>query len=68
LLETIARKRGGVRAGGRLDMNKAAEVLLHDYRAGTLGNLSLETPESMQQRVQAMAERKAAADNDGEEE
>ncbi|MDH5300543.1 MAG: ribosome biogenesis GTPase YlqF [Gammaproteobacteria bacterium] len=60
LLEIIARKRGGVRAGGKLDMNKAAEVLLHDYRAGALGNLTLESPQSIQQRMQVMAERKAA--------
>jgi len=44
LLEIIGRKRGGLRAGGRIDMNKASEVLLHDYRANFLGSLSLESP------------------------
>ncbi len=48
LLEEIGRKRGGLRAGGRIDMNKASEVLLHDYRANLLGPLSLETPEMLQ--------------------
>ncbi len=45
LLEAIGRKRGGLRSGGRIDMHKAAEVLLHDFRAGSLGRLSLETPD-----------------------
>ncbi len=45
VLEEIGRKRGGLRAGGHIDMNKAGEVLLHDFRVGALGRLSLETPE-----------------------
>lgn len=44
LLEEIGRKRGGLRPGGRIDLHKASEVLLHDYRSGALGRLSLETP------------------------
>ncbi len=47
LLEEIGRKRGGLRAGGRIDMHKAAEVLLHDYRSGALGRISLERPEDI---------------------
>ncbi len=45
LLETVGRKRGGLRPGGVIDLHKAAEVLLHDLRGGALGPLSLETPE-----------------------
>ncbi|MCH1930636.1 ribosome biogenesis GTPase YlqF [Shewanella sp. A25] len=44
LLEEIGRKRGALRPGGRIDLHKASEVLLHDYRAGRIGLLSLETP------------------------
>ena len=47
LLEEIGRKRGGLRAGGRIDMHKAAEVFLHDYRSGALGRISLERPEDI---------------------
>ena len=47
LLKEIGRKRGGLRAGGRIDMHKAAEVLLHDYRSGALGRISLERPEDI---------------------
>ncbi|MDR8524172.1 MULTISPECIES: ribosome biogenesis GTPase YlqF [Shewanella] len=45
LLEAIGRNRGALRPGGRIDLHKASEVLLHDYRAGRIGQLSLETPE-----------------------
>ncbi len=51
LLEIIGRKRGGLRAGGRIDMNKASEVLLHDIRAGALGRVTLETPEMIPEPV-----------------
>lgn len=44
LLEVIGSKRGGLRAGGVVDLHKAAEVLLHDYRAGAIGRITLETP------------------------
>ena len=49
LLETIARKRGGLRAGGVIDLHKASEILLHEYRTGKLGKLSLETPEMIKE-------------------
>lgn len=45
LLETIGRKRGCLRAGGRIDLHKASEILLHDLRSGALGRISMETPE-----------------------
>jgi len=44
LLESIARKRGGLKAGGVIDLHKASEILLHEYRTGKLGRISLETP------------------------
>lgn len=44
LLDAIGRKRGGLRPGGVVDLHKASEVLLHDYRSGAIGRISLETP------------------------
>jgi ribosome biogenesis GTPase A len=32
--------------GGDLDLEKAAHIFLQDYRNGTLGRISLETPAS----------------------
>jgi ribosome biogenesis GTPase A len=45
LLEEIGRRRGALRAGGRIDLHKASELLINEFRSGTLGRLSLETPE-----------------------
>ena len=47
-LEAIAIKRGCLRKGkgGELDREKAARILLTEYRNGTLGRTSLETPDS----------------------
>ncbi|MDN6179823.1 MAG: ribosome biogenesis GTPase YlqF [Halomonas subglaciescola] len=44
ILTEIARKRGGLRAGGGVDLHRGAEVLLHELRDGKLGRLTLETP------------------------
>ena len=45
LLQMIARQRGLIQSGGRLNLQKAAEAVLNDFRSGTLGRLTLETPE-----------------------
>ena len=44
LLEAIARQRGLLQAGGRLNLEKAAEAVLNDFRSCALGRLTLETP------------------------
>ena len=50
VVEAVAKKRGcivkGRRGAGELDLEKAAMILLTDYRSGKLGRISLETPES----------------------
>jgi ribosome biogenesis GTPase A len=45
LIDAIARKRGYLLKGGRVDYEKAGNALVHDYRSGALGRVSLETPE-----------------------
>ncbi|WP_299006749.1 ribosome biogenesis GTPase YlqF [uncultured Shewanella sp.] len=45
LLEAIGRKRGALRPGGHIDLHKVSELLLHEFRSGKIGLLSLETPE-----------------------
>ena len=49
LLERIGRLRGGLRAGGVVDLQKAAEVVINDFRAGAWGRITLETPEEFLQ-------------------
>jgi ribosome biogenesis GTPase A len=44
LLTDIGRKRGAVMSGGRVNMQKAAEVLLNDFRSAVMGRITLETP------------------------
>jgi ribosome biogenesis GTPase A len=48
VLEAIAKKRGCLRQGrgGELDLEKAAMILLTEYRAGKIGRISLETPQT----------------------
>lgn len=45
LLEAIGRKRGCLQAGGVVNLHKAAEILLNEFRGKLLGRISLETPE-----------------------
>jgi len=46
VIENVAQRRGFRVRGGEFDYEKAAHVLLHDYRTGALGRISLETPET----------------------
>ncbi|MBL8277575.1 MAG: ribosome biogenesis GTPase YlqF [Pelomonas sp.] len=62
ILEAIGVKRGAKVRGGAVQMHKAAEALLMDYRQGLLGRITLETPAEMAAWLQAAAdeeERKA---------
>jgi ribosome biogenesis GTPase A len=45
LLDEIGRRRGCLRPGGVIDLQRAAEILIHDIRSSALGQLSFETPE-----------------------
>ena len=42
LLEEIGRKRGCLRAGGRIDDEKAQQIVLTDFRSGRLGRVTLD--------------------------
>ena len=44
-IEELGRKRGCVKAGGRVDFHKASEILVNEIRDKTLGNITFETPE-----------------------
>ena len=43
LLEEIGRKRGCLRAGGKIDYEKAEQIVLTDFRSGRLGCVTLDT-------------------------
>jgi ribosome biogenesis GTPase A len=44
LMAAIARKRGAIGSGGSINWQKAAELLIADFRSGILGRITLETP------------------------
>lgn len=60
LIEAIARRRGALLKGGLPDLEKAALLLLQDYRDGALGRVSLETPATRQAMLVAAASAAAA--------
>lgn len=42
ILDTIAKKRGAIVSGGRVDYEKVSNILLDEFRSGKLGRISLE--------------------------
>ncbi len=44
LLAAIARKRGAVHSGGRINTQKASELVIHDFRTTQFGRATIETP------------------------
>jgi ribosome biogenesis GTPase A len=40
----VGRARGALQSGGRVNLQKAAEIAIHDFRAHALGPVTLETP------------------------
>ncbi|MDO9422674.1 MAG: ribosome biogenesis GTPase YlqF [Methylobacter sp.] len=51
LMEAIGKKRGCLRSGGRIEMDKVSKILLSEFRAGTIGRISLETPDMMEKEL-----------------
>lgn len=42
ILDTIAKKRGAIVSGGRVDYEKVSNILLDEFRSGKLGRITLE--------------------------
>lgn len=57
ILADIARKRGCLMTGGKVDRNRAAGIAINDFRDGKLGQITLEKPA-------AAAELKVETEND----
>lgn len=47
LLELVGRKRGMLISGGEIDTERAANLIMDEYRAGKFGNITLEFPEDL---------------------
>lgn len=59
LLEHIGRLRGCLRAGGRVDVTKASAIIVNEFRAGELGNISLEKPDMVAIEAEQLARQRA---------
>lgn len=44
LLEAVGRRRGALRSGGHIDLDRAADIFLRDLRAGKIAQISFESP------------------------
>jgi ribosome biogenesis GTPase A len=45
LLEAIGRQRGALMGKGRVNLQKASEIVINEFRSGALGRITLETPQ-----------------------
>ena len=59
LLEAIGRKRSALQSGGRVNVQKAAEIVIHEFRSASMGPMTLETPEEFAQWLAAGEQRDA---------
>jgi ribosome biogenesis GTPase A len=53
VLSAIGRRRGALQSGNRINMQKAAEVAIYDFRAAVMGRITLETPAEFSQWLAA---------------
>ena len=52
LLEAGARKRGFLVSGGEIDLERMANILLDEFRAGKMGRITLELPEDLEKGIE----------------
>lgn len=59
LLAMIGRKRGCLRAGKQIDVDQTAKILISELRAGTIGKITLETPEIIVKELRELSLKQA---------
>jgi ribosome biogenesis GTPase A len=63
LLEQIGTQRGCLRSGGMVDLDRAAKIVLTEFRSATIGRITLESPVMMEKEliemIQAREEKEA---------
>lgn len=67
LVEAVGRRRGCLVKGGGIDLEKAAQVLLQDYRDGALGRISLETPDTRAAMIAVACAARAAGEPESDQ-
>ena len=58
LLERIGARRGCLRSGGHIDLEKVSTILVNEYRGGQLGRITLETPDMVLAEEKIVREKK----------
>jgi ribosome biogenesis GTPase A len=53
VLEAVGRQRGALLGKGKINTQKAAEIVIGEFRSATLGRITLETPEEFMQWLAA---------------
>ncbi len=56
IIEAIGKKRGCLVGGGRIDLDKVCKIIIKDYRQAILGNITLESPQMVEQELKIVAE------------
>lgn len=59
VLESIARARGFIKKGGETDCERAAKIILDEFRGGKIGKITLELPEDIKEMNDKKAEKEA---------
>ncbi len=61
-LELLGAKRGCLRAGGQVDLEKVSSIFVNEFRAGKLGEITLETPQMIvaEEKIVAQKQREKA--------
>jgi ribosome biogenesis GTPase A len=49
ILQSIGRKRGALLPAGKINLQKAADLVIHDFRSAAIGRMTLETPDEFSQ-------------------
>ncbi|RLA46445.1 MAG: ribosome biogenesis GTPase YlqF [Gammaproteobacteria bacterium] len=62
-LELMGTRRGCLRGGGHVDLEKVSAILVNEFRAGKLGRITLETPDMIlaEEKIVAQQRREKAA-------
>ncbi|OED48110.1 ribosome biogenesis GTPase YlqF [Endozoicomonas sp. (ex Bugula neritina AB1)] len=56
LFDMIGQRRGCMRRGGFADTHKVSEILMNEFRDGTLGKITMETPQMIQAQQESMTQ------------
>jgi len=57
IVEAIGRKRGCLKAGGRVSLDNVSKIIIKDIRSASIGTLSFETPSMIEKEMKVVEER-----------